>query len=134
RLFPLPGGEKAVTEPKRAGFGLIYELFKGRLDEVSDLEFWKLFSSQEIKILKTMLEKKINSPLTSSAGRLFDAAAAITGVCFDASFEGQAAVKLEFAAYGSGRLAEKEKYPFRLVGTGSEAWDADCAGLGANGF
>lgn len=122
RLFPLPGGEKAVTKPKRAGFGLIYELFKGRLDEVSDLEFWKLFSSQEIKILKTMLEKKINSPLTSSAGRLFDAAAAITGVCFDASFEGQAAVKLEFAAYGSGRLAEKEKYPFRLVGTGSEAW------------
>ena len=56
----------------------------------------KAFNSQELLIIQRMIKQKINSPLTSSMGRLFDGIASMIGLCHQASFEGQAAMALEF--------------------------------------
>jgi hydrogenase maturation protein HypF len=98
RPFPLPGGDVAVNEPRRSALGLLYEV----LGEVAfdRSEFLKPFTVEEIAVLKTMLEKKINCPMTSSCGRLFDAVASMTGVRQTNSFEGQASMELEFSVQG----------------------------------
>src|SRR5208283_3280102 len=56
----------------------------------------KAFNSQELLIIHRMIKQKINSPLTSSMGRLFDGIASLLGLCHQASFEGQAAMALEY--------------------------------------
>src|SRR5262249_37551224 len=68
------------------------------------------FSHSEKSLLGQMLKKQINAPLTSSAGRLFDAVVSLTGLRQRASFEGQAAMELEFAR----RLDVRDAYPFRM--------------------
>ncbi len=95
RHFRLPGAEAAVKEPRRSALGLLYEIFG---DEVwSRGELLTNFDRREVLLLRQMLEKKVNAPLTSSAGRLFDAVAGLIGLRSCASFEGQAAMELEFA-------------------------------------
>jgi hydrogenase maturation protein HypF len=96
RPFPLPGGESAVKEPRRSALGLLYEVLGETVFDQSEL--LKPFSSKEIPVLKTMLENKVNCPRTSSCGRLFDAVASIAGIRQTNSFEGQAAMELEFLA------------------------------------
>jgi hydrogenase maturation protein HypF len=88
--FPLPGGEKAVEEPRRAMLGLIGE---------KHAEVTQAFTIEELSILRVALQKKINTPTCSSMGRLFDAVSAFLGLCMVADFEGQAALLLEKAAY-----------------------------------
>lgn len=95
RQFRLPGGEAAVKEPRRCALGLLYEIFGDHLCEKRAL--LGDFTASEVQILRQMLSKKINAPLTSSAGRLFDAVAALVGLRARAGFEGQAAMELEFA-------------------------------------
>jgi hydrogenase maturation protein HypF len=95
--FPLPGGEQAVRQPRRASLGLLYEIFGDAVFEMQDFAPIQAFSPQELGVLKTMLVKRINTPLTSSAGRLFDAVASILGLRQQSGFEGQAAMELEFA-------------------------------------
>lgn len=92
--FPLPGGELAIKEPRRSAIGLLYEMVEK--NDNSDLPPLKSFSEKELIIIKTMLQKQINSPKTSSAGRLFDAVASIVGLRQINRFEGQAAMELEF--------------------------------------
>jgi hydrogenase maturation protein HypF len=97
RRFRLPGGDRAVKEPRRTALGLLYELFgeaafaTGKLAPTADL------SPQELASFKTMLARNLNSPLTSSAGRLFDAVASLIDLRQQVHFEGQAAMELEFA-------------------------------------
>lgn len=112
RPFPLPGGEQAVREPRRAALGLLYELWGDAVFDCRDLAPVKAFSAEELRVMRSMLENKINCPMTSSVGRLFDAVAAITGVRQRCRFEGQAAMQLEFALEDR---ATGEAYPFRLV-------------------
>lgn len=99
RTFRLPGGEKAVKEPRRSALGLLYELFGADFDDGFD-PFHPLplqdFSPRELQVIKTMLQKELNAPLTSSVGRLFDAIAALIGLRQTVSFEGQGAMELEF--------------------------------------
>ena len=110
RKFPLPGGEKAIVEPRRCAAGLLFEMCDG--EEFGRREvLQRHFTASELKMLQTMLEKKINSPETSSAGRLFDAVASILDVSQITSYEGQSAMKLEFAA----AEAEFGAYEFRLI-------------------
>ena len=70
------------------------------------------FTAAELKTLRSMLRKKVNSPVTSSAGRLFDGVAALAGLRSRSTFEGQAAMELEFALVDS-----EESYPFTLSQT-----------------
>ena len=107
RAFPLPGGDAAMREPRRSAVGLLYEIFG---DDCWNSPFLD-FNETEKAVLRRMLEKKINVPLTSSAGRLFDAVAALSGLRQCSSFEGQAAMELEFAI----RQEVRGAYPFALA-------------------
>lgn len=82
--FNIPGGEKAGREPWRSAAALCWQTGQ-MFDEFSDDQL----------LLKQAWDKKINTPQTTSVGRLFDAAAALTGVCTHASFEGQGPMMLE---------------------------------------
>ncbi|MFQ5583839.1 MAG: carbamoyltransferase HypF, partial [Calditrichia bacterium] len=117
REFPLPGGDNAVKEPRRAALGLLFEIGGNTPEERSFIAQWQPFSEKEISLLGTMLQKKINSPLTSSAGRLFDAVASLCGIRHINRFEGQAAMELEFQI--DGKMLTDEKYQFRLITEGS---------------
>ena len=112
RTFRLPGGEQAIREPRRAAVGLLYEMFSEaafRMDNVSPL---LAFSEKDRGVLLTMLQKDVNSPKTSSAGRLFDGVASLIGLRHVTTFEGQAAMELEFALSG---VDTNESYPFDTV-------------------
>jgi hydrogenase maturation protein HypF len=111
RPFRLPGGDKAVKEPRRTALGLLYEIsgdkvFSGQTGgrrggaptgTRGACAPLAAFSAAELATLKTMLAKKLNSPLCSSVGRLFDAVASLINLRQQIRFEGQAAMELEFA-------------------------------------
>lgn len=98
RTFRLPGGDRAVREPRRAALGLLFEVLGEKVFDRRDLFPVVSFSVPELKMIKKMLAEGINAPLTSSAGRLFDAVASILGLRERVAFEGQAAMELEFLA------------------------------------
>jgi hydrogenase maturation protein HypF len=115
RQFRLPGGEAAIRQPRRTALGLLFEL-----DGDADKKFpaaapVQEFSGAELALLRRMLVQRINAPLTSSAGRLFDAVASLLGLRQVAGFEGQAAMELEFAAAQAG-CDDASPYPFRVTG------------------
>ena len=112
RPFRLPGSNAAVKEPRRAALGLLFEIFGEAVFDKTDLPAVAAFSAAELPLLKTMLQRGLNSPKTSSLGRLFDAVAAITNLRQQMRFEGQAAMDLEFALDG---FATDEFYPLPLV-------------------
>jgi hydrogenase maturation protein HypF len=116
RTFGLPGGERAIKEPRRSALGLLYELFGDTLFAMDDLAPVRAFSPQERRTLQGMLAKRINSPRTSAAGRLFDAVAAILALHLEAQFEGQAAMELEWALAD---VVTDESYPMNITGDGS---------------
>ncbi|HQZ96853.1 MAG TPA: carbamoyltransferase HypF [Pyrinomonadaceae bacterium] len=97
RTFPLPGGDKAVREPRRVALGILFEELGDHVFSMDDLHPVKSFDTSELALIKSMLVKHINSPMTSSVGRLFDAVSSIIGLRQTVRFEGQAAMELEFA-------------------------------------
>lgn len=111
RAFPLPGGEKAIKEPRRAAMALLYEVFGEEAFAMDDLAPVRSFTSHELSALRQMLLKRINAPVTSSAGRIFDAMASIAGLRQITKFEGQGAMELEFALDG---FRTDETYPAGL--------------------
>ena len=113
RQFRLPGGDKAVKEPRRVSLGLLYEMFGEDLFSMTELAPVAAFSPAELGLLKTILARNLNSPLTSSIGRLFDAVASIAGLRQQVRFEGQAAMELEFAL-GSIACSEAYQLPLEL--------------------
>jgi hydrogenase maturation protein HypF len=111
RTFPLPGGDQAMHEPRRSALGLLFELFgRGAAKHVAG---W--FRPAELEGLLSMLEGKVHSPRTSSIGRLFDAVAALCGLPPVISFEGQAAMSLEYLA----DEAVAEAYPIAISNCGA---------------
>jgi hydrogenase maturation protein HypF len=92
KTFRLPGGEKAIHEIWRIGYSLLYEIF-GR-----DASKYIEIDSSKLSIIEQMLLKNINSPVTSSMGRLFDGIASILNIRQRANYEAQGAIELEFAA------------------------------------
>jgi hydrogenase maturation protein HypF len=111
KQFRLPGGEKAINEPRRTAIGILYELFGENFIAHDYLPTIKSFTTSELHNLTMMLKKEINSPITSSAGRLFDAVASIIGLHQQISFEGQAAMELEWAI---GNIQTDEAYQFSI--------------------
>ena len=112
RPFHLPGGDKAVKEPRRTALGLLHEIFGDQVFEQKKLAPVATFSSAELATLKTMLAKKLNSPVTTSMGRLFDTVASLINLRQQIRFEGQAAMELEFALDG---VKTDECYELSLV-------------------
>jgi hydrogenase maturation protein HypF len=97
RPFRLPGGDKAVKEPRRCALGVLFEIFGEAAFDLEHLAPVRSFEKQERATLKGMLESRFNSPITSSMGRLFDAVAALLDLRQQTRFEGQAAMELEFS-------------------------------------
>ncbi|HKE02464.1 MAG TPA: carbamoyltransferase HypF [Blastocatellia bacterium] len=97
---PMPGGTKAIREPWRMG---AIHLRRALGDEIFDrnLDFVKRLDRRAWATLSRMAERGVNSPETSSMGRLFDAVASLIGVRDVACYEGQAAIELEMMADGS---------------------------------
>jgi hydrogenase maturation protein HypF len=112
RTFRLPGGEKAIREPRRSAVSVLFEVFGDRMDDVQDLPALRACSERELELWVAMLRKGVNAPVTSSAGRLFDAVASIAGLRHVTQYEGQAAMELEFAVAGS---QTDEAYPFSVA-------------------
>lgn len=100
RSFALPGGEAAVREPARAALGMLYSVFGDEAFAMSDLQPVARYNATERKVLRGMLSQGTNSPATTSAGRLFDAFAALCRLYQRSSYEGQAAAALEWCAEG----------------------------------
>lgn len=117
RTFGLPGGETAIKQPRRSAIGLLYELFGEELFQMQSLAPIQAFPGQEQQILHTMLKQKVNTPVTSSMGRLFDVVAAMIGLRQQTQFEGQAAMELEFAI---GTAQTDESYSFDILESSSE--------------
>jgi len=112
RTFRLPGGEVAIKEPRRTAFGLLYEMYKEKVTDLKDLPCLQAFCADEFFIIQRMIDKKFNSPKTSSAGRLFDAVASLIGLRQSVSFEGQAAMALEHVM---NHAKTSEWYNFELI-------------------
>ena len=112
RPFRLPGGDKAVREPRRPAIGLLYEMFGDAAFEMTHLPPFQNLAAVELRALKGMLQRKLNSPQTSSMGRLFDAVASLIGLRQQMRHEGQAAMELEFALDG---IETNENYNLSLV-------------------
>ncbi len=103
--FPLPGGDASIRKPARTALALMWSLgleWDERLAPVQE------FCADDLVTLHAQLERKINTPLTSSIGRLFDAAAALAGVRQKVNYEGQAAIEFEALADET----EGESYSF----------------------
>ena len=97
RTWALPGGAASVRDARRNAFALLGEL--GLLEHPGAAGLLSRLDEQTRSITATMIERNINSPRTSSMGRLFDAAAAILGICGQATYEGEPAIELEAAAW-----------------------------------
>jgi hydrogenase maturation protein HypF len=111
RQFRLPGGDAAAREPRRTALGIFYEIWGER--GISDRRLAPIasFSEGELGVIRQMLSKRVRSPLTTSAGRLFDAVSSILGLRQKVTFEGQAAMELEFAIQPD----IDETYPFEIT-------------------
>lgn len=97
RTWTLPGGAASVRDARRNAFALLSEL--GLLEHPGAERLLGGLDEQTRSVTATMIERGINSPRTSGMGRLFDAAAAILGICGQATYEGEPAIELEAAAW-----------------------------------
>lgn len=112
RTFPLPGGDVAARQPRRSALGLLYEMMGEEAFDIIQNQFSHSFEPVELKSLESMLAHEINTPRTSSMGRMFDAVASLCDIHQVCSFEGQAAMELEFSAEGS--QTQESEYPFEI--------------------
>lgn len=90
--FCLPGSESAVREPRRSLLGMLHAIFGSALEPLD------AFTLEEFRILCKAIDRKLNAPLTSSMGRLFDGISALLGCCTVSQYEGEAALALEALA------------------------------------
>lgn len=97
RPWALPGGAASVRDARRNAFALLSEL--GLLEHPGAARLLDSLDEQTRSVTATMIERGINSPRTSSMGRLFDAAAAILDICDKATYEGEPAIELEATAW-----------------------------------
>ena len=105
RPVRMPGGEAAVREPWRMAFAYLHD---AGLDASSAATLGPV---QRLRAVRQMLDRRVRSPVTTSAGRLFDAVAALAGVRHSVAYEGQAAIELEWLA---SQVASDGSYPFEM--------------------
>jgi len=106
----MPGGSAAIVEPRRMAISYLHHHF-GRDFWGLDIPFTRRLDRRRTETLLRLIERGVNSPLTSSCGRLFDAVAALAGVREQVNYEAQAAIELEAALGG---VSEDIGYPFAI--------------------
>ncbi|MBI5958770.1 MAG: carbamoyltransferase HypF, partial [Chloroflexi bacterium] len=114
RYIPLPGGDAATQRPYRIALA---HLWQSGIDWENDLAPCRTANAQEQGVIRQQLEKRINAPLTSSMGRLFDAVAALAGVLQTVNYEAQAAIWLEAQIDPD----ERGVYPFEISAFSGES-------------
>ncbi len=114
--FPLPGGELSIRRPYRTALGYLLHFWGGEALRFP-LGIWQEFKEDELELAIQQVEKGINCPHTSSAGRLFDVCSAILGLCLYNTYEGRAAVELESSAYEGNHAGI---YPFQIIDQGDK--------------
>jgi hydrogenase maturation protein HypF len=114
--FRLPGGEQAVKHPWRIALGLLSDACGEAAWDLQDLPPFQGCSPAELQRFKTILDRRINTPLTSSMGRLFDAISSLLGLCQSITYDGEAAMRLEFAVTPTDPAAH---YPFAIAPAGN---------------
>ena len=119
--LPLPGADMAVLEPWRLALALMHDSKQQEgieTKKVAQVEAWpaSLLSvpEQTRTLVITMLEKGLNSPLSTSCGRLFDAVSALLGLCSQSQYEGHAAMLLEAQAFLAGKEEKGVRYPIEV--------------------
>ncbi|MCP9929940.1 carbamoyltransferase HypF [Cyanobium sp. AMD-g] len=110
RPFPLPGGERAMAEPRRAALGLLAAAGPWALEHPGSRPSQAAFTAGERQLLLQAIASGCNSPPSSSVGRLFDAVAALLGLVQAQSFEGEGGLRLE----GAAASAPQELFPWPL--------------------
>ena len=110
RYIPLAGGDAAVRQVWRSALSWLREAYGKELP--SNLPLLRKLSGRQVALVSQMLDRSFNTVLTSSCGRLFDAVAALIGICNEATFEGQAAIELEVATVNG----VEGCYPFEIEG------------------
>jgi hydrogenase maturation protein HypF len=108
--LPLPGGDSATRNPWRIAVG--YAVALGL--NINDLPFMQTLNEKAIDIVRQQVHKKLNAPLTSSMGRLFDAVAGLCGVRNEVSYEAQAAIELEVLS--KKYIGAAYPYPYQITG------------------
>ena len=101
---PLPGGAAAIREPWRMGVSYLAQTFGADFLGL-DIPFVERLERGKTELILRMMDQRVNSPLTSSCGRLFDAVAAVIGIRQEASYEAQAAMELEMSGRSSRETA-----------------------------
>lgn len=117
----LPGGDSAVKEPARIAISLLVETFGQEASKI-DVPVNHYMSIQELNVFNTMASRKINSPMTSSIGRLFDGISSLLGICHKVEYEAQAAIELEALLGRDLRMGEP--YSFHIDDS-DECWIID---------
>ena len=107
---PLPGAKAAVERPYRMALSYLFRVFGDNTFNL-DLPFLKGVDREEMDLIRTQIERKINTPYTSSCGRLFDAVSAVLEIRKETDYEGQAAVELEAIA----DINVDKGYPFEIM-------------------
>jgi hydrogenase maturation protein HypF len=107
---PMPGGAAAIREPWRMAVSYLAQIFGADFLGL-DIPFVERLERGKAELILRMMDQRVNSPLTSSCGRLFDAVAALLGIRQEASYEAQAAMELEMSGRSS---REKAGYPFAI--------------------
>lgn len=107
--IPMPGGDKVVEEPWRMALSYLYKYF-GDTISYDSIPLFRSIDKHKFNLVKDMIKKGINCPLSSGAGRLFDAVSSLIGLCPVSLFDSEAPMRLESAIH-----AETDKhYPFKL--------------------
>ncbi|MBI2863603.1 MAG: carbamoyltransferase HypF [Chloroflexi bacterium] len=107
KYLPLPGGEAAIRRPYRMALSYLVASYG---DSLPDVDLLATVDPYELAIVKTQVSQGINSPPTSSCGRLFDAVSALLGIRGEVNYEGQAAIEMEMAA----RADVSDAYSFQI--------------------
>ena len=106
--LPMPGGEQAIKGPWRMAVAYLKKTFGSDYHKLS-LPLLEKYR-QQLPAIDKLIEQEINSPMTSSCGRLFDAVSSLVGLCDFNTFEGEAAITLEMAI----KEPEAKAYPYTL--------------------
>ncbi len=107
---PMPGGDKAADEPWRMAFSYLFKYF-GDSSYLNSIPAFQTIPDNQVSGIREVLRKNINCPLSSGAGRLFDAVSSIMGICNYSGFDSEAPIRLESVA----SYSVSDHYPFHLA-------------------